>query len=222
MTGFAATAALLADTARAAMLSALLPGEALTAGELARVANIAPSTATEHLARLTDGGLLTLHKQGRHRYFRLAGEEVGSLLETLGGLQARHSRAPWPHGEAFRTARLCWNHVAGRLGVALHERLTGQGWIAPAAGGWQSTAEGAPRLAALGVTGATTCRDCMDWSERRPHLAGALGAEMATSFQARGWLRRLTPRADNALERRRLALSPEGARQLRETLGLTL
>lgn len=222
MTGFAATAALLADPARAAMLSALLPGEALTAGELARIGGVAPSTATEHLARLTDGGLLLLHKQGRHRYFRLAGEEVANLLESLGGLQARNARAPWPHGEAFRTARLCWNHVAGRLGVALHARLTGQGWITPAPGGWQATAEGTARLASLGVTGAVACRDCMDWSERRPHLAGALGAEMARAFQARGWLRRIAPHSENPLERRRLALSPEGSRQLRETLGVAL
>ena len=222
MTGFAATAALLADPARAAMLSALLPGEALTAGELARVAGITPSTASEHLARLVDGGLLLLHRHGRHHYFRLAGEEVASMLEVLGGLQARNGRAAWPHGEAFRTARLCWNHVAGRLGVALHERLTARAWIAPAPGGWQATAEGTAGLAALGVTGAGECRDCMDWSERRPHLAGALGTAMASAFQARGWLRRPTPRADNPLERRRLTLSPEGARQLRETLGVAL
>ena len=221
MTGFAATAALLADPARAAMLSALLPGEALTAGELARVAGVAPSTATEHLARLVDGGLLLLHAQGRHRYFRLAGEEVASLLETLGGLQARNSRAPWPHGDAFRAARLCWNHVAGRLGVALHERLTGAGLIAPAPGGWACTDEGTERLGRLGIT-ACTGRDCMDWSERRPHLAGGLGSAMAAQFQARGWLRRVSPRSDNALERRRLVLSPEGARQLREALGVAL
>ncbi len=218
MTGFAATAALLADTARAAMLSALLPGEALTAGELARVAGIAPSTATEHFSRLVDGGLIVMHQQGRHRYFRLAGEEVAHLLETLGGLQARQSRAPWPRGEAFRSARLCWNHVAGRLGVALHEGLRAQGLIAPAAGGWECTAEGAARL------GITACagRDCMDWSERRPHLAGPLGTAMAREFQARGWLRRLQPSADNPLDRRRLTLSPEGARQLRDTLGVSL
>ena len=222
MTGFAATAALLADPARAAMLSALLPGEALTAGELARIAGVAPSTATEHLARLTDGGLLSLHKQGRHRYFRLAGEEVATLLETLGGLQARHSRAPWPHGVTFRAARLCWNHVAGQLGVALHERLVGQGWIAPIGGGWQATTEGDRRLAALGIAAGTTCRDCMDWSERRPHLAGALGAELAKTLQQRGWLRRLSPRSENALERRRLTVTSEGARQLRETLGIAL
>lgn len=218
MTGFAATAALLADPARAAMLSALLPGEALTAGELARVAGIAPSTATQHFSRLLDGGLILLHTQGRHRYFRLAGEEVAHLLETLGGLQARHSRAPWPHGEAFRTARLCWNHVAGRLGVALHEALAAQGLITPAPGGWACTPEIETRL---NLT-ACAARDCMDWSERRPHLAGALATQMATQFQQRGWLRRLTPRAENPLERRRLALSPEGARQLRDRLGIAL
>ena len=106
--------------------------------------------------------------------------------------------------------------------MALHERLTAQGWIEPSAGGWQATAEGAAGLAALGVDGATHCRDCMDWSERRPHLAGALGSGMAAAFQAKGWLRRPTPRADNPLDRRRLTLSPEGARQLRDTLGIAL
>lgn len=226
----AATAALMADPARARMLAALLSGEALTAGELSRLCGLAAATASGHLARLVDGGLLVVHAQGRHRYFRLASEEVAAALETLGGLSV--SLAParrWPHGEAVRHARLCWNHLAGRLGVALHQRLTGERWLVPAAGGWQATPEARSRLAATGVDLARAeaaprfACDCMDWSERRPHLAGGLAREMAGAWLARGWLRRLPGRGEgDPLARRRIALSPEGARGLKEALGLDL
>ncbi len=148
----AATAALLADPARARMLAALLCGEALTAGELARIAGVTPATTSGHLARLAEGGLVLVHAQGRHRYHRLASEEVAAAIEALGGLAARLAPArPWKHGEAARQARLCWNHLAGRLGVALHARLTGQGWLRPGAGGWDATEEGRARLVATGV-----------------------------------------------------------------------
>lgn len=218
---FAATAALLADPARAAMLSALLPGEALTAGELARVAGITPSSATPHLARLTEGGLLAMHAQGRHRFFRLAGEEVAQLLETLGGLQARQARKPWPHGAALRQARLCWNHVAGQLGVALHGAILARGWLAPAPGGWACTPVGDVALARIGIASGP-CRDCMDWSERRPHLSGALARGIATHALARGWLSRPAPSDANPLARRRLALTPEGARGFQAAFGISL
>lgn len=226
----AATAALLADPARARMLAALLSGEAMTAGELARLCTLTAATASGHLARLVEGGLLAVHAQGRHRYFRLASEEVAAALETLGGLAA--GLAPtrrWPHGEAARQARLCWNHLAGRLGVALHRRLTEEGWLTPAPGGWTATPAARTRLAATGVDLAGADRaprfacDCMDWSERRPHLSGGLAREMASAWLARGWLRRLPGQGDSdPLARRRIALSPEGARGLRETLGIDL
>lgn len=230
----AATAALMADPARARMLAALMGGEALTAGELARVAGVTAATASGHLARLAGGGILAVHAQGRHRYHRIASEDVAAAIETLGGLAARIAPArPWKHGEAARDARLCWNHLAGRLGVALHARLTGAGWLVPMPGGWDATPEGRARLAATGVDveaaarparGAAPCcmaRDCMDWSERRPHLAGGLGREIARGWLARGWLRRLPATGEgDILARRRLAVSPEGARGLRETLGL--
>ncbi|TCZ57855.1 ArsR/SmtB family transcription factor [Roseicella aquatilis] len=225
---FAATAALLAEPPRAAMLQALLAGEALTAGELARIAGIGAPTASAHLARLVEGGLVAVHPQGRHRYHRLASEEVAAAIETLGGLAT--DLAPprrWPHGEDFRAARLCYDHLAGRLGVALHAGLTSRGWIAPAPGGWSATPAGEAGLAALGVNlpAARGARrfacDCMDWSERRPHLAGGLGREIAACCLRRHWVaRRPGTTEGDPLARRRLAVTPEGARRLHEALGL--
>ena len=226
---FAATAALLAEPPRAAMLQALLSGEALTAGELARVAGIGAPAASAHLARLAEGGLVTVHPQGRHRYHRLASEEVAAALETLGGLAA--AVAPparrWPHGEGFRAARLCYDHLAGRLGVAVLAGLTARAWLAPAPGGWAATAAGEAGLAALGVDlpAARTARrfacDCMDWSERRPHLAGGLGRELAACCLRRHWVSRLPgTREGDPLTRRRLGVTPEGARRLHEALGV--
>jgi DNA-binding transcriptional ArsR family regulator len=227
---FAATAALLGDPARAAMLQALLGGEALTAGELARVAGIGAPAASAHLARLVEGGLLSVHRQGRHRYHRLASEEVAAAIETLGGLTLALSppRRQWPHGEAFRAVRLCYDHLAGRLGVALHAALVGRAWIAPADGGWAATEAGKAGLARLGVDldAARRARrfacDCMDWSERKPHLAGGLGREIATCCLRRHWLGRLPPEGpSDPLVRRRLSLTPEGARRLGEALGVS-
>ncbi len=227
----AATAALLGDPARAAMLQALFGGEALTAGELARVAGIGAPAASAHLARLVEGGLVAVHRQGRHRYHRLASEEVAAALETLGALTVALSPAPrrtWPHGETSRAARLCYDHLAGRLGVAVHAGLVGRGWIAPAEGGWGTTAAGEAGLAALGVdlAAARAARriacDCKDWSERRPHLAGGLGREIAACCLRRRWLNRPPPEGpSDPLARRRLSVTPEGARRLREALGLS-
>ena len=226
---FAATAALLGDPARAAMLQALMGGEALTAGELARVAGIGAPAASAHLARLVEGGLLAVHRQGRHCYHRLASEEVAAVLETLGGLTLSLSppRRRWPHGEAFRAVRLCYDHFAGRLGVSLHAALAGRAWIAPAPGGWAATAAGEAGLGGLGVDldAARRARrfacDCMDWSERRPHLAGGLGREIAACCLRRRWLGRSPPdEPSDPLARRRMSVTPEGARRLKEALGV--
>jgi DNA-binding transcriptional ArsR family regulator len=227
---FAGLAALMGDPARAAMLQAMLSGEALTAGELARIAGIGAPAASAHLARLVEGGLVAVHPQGRHRYHRLASEEVAAAIELLGGLTV--SVGPprrWPHGEEFRAARLCYDHLAGRLGVALHAALVGQGWIAPAPGGWSATAAGEAGLDRLGVdlAAARTARrfacDCMDWSERRAHLAGGLGREIAACCLRQHWLARLPAARDgDALARRRLRLTPEGARRLDAALGVRL
>jgi DNA-binding transcriptional ArsR family regulator len=219
---FASLAALLAEPPRAAMLQALLAGEALTAGELARIAGIGAPAASAHLGKLTEGGLVTVHPQGRHRYHRLASEEVAAALETLGGLAAS-VQAPrrWPHGESFRAARLCYDHLAGRLGVALHRGLLREGWLSPAEGGWGVTEAGAAGLGRLGLDLAAArgarrfACDCMDWSERRPHLAGGLGRELAACCLRRHWLVRLPGEsAADPLARRRLKLTPEGERQL--------
>jgi hypothetical protein len=185
---------------------------------------------------MAEGGLLVVHAQGRHRYHRLASEEVAAAIEALGGLAARLAPPrPWKHGAAAREARLCWNHLAGRLGVALHARLTGAGWLVPAQGGWEASAEGRARLAATGVdldraaqaprSARCSCiaRDCMDWSERRPHLAGGLGREIATGWIGRGWIARLpAEREGDILARRRLRLTHEGARVLKDSLGIDL
>jgi len=227
---FASTAALLGDPARAAMLQALLSGEALTASELARVAGIGAPAASAHLARLVEGGLLSVHRQGRHRYHRLASEEVAAAIEMLGGLTLTLAppRRQWPHGDAFRAVRLCYDHLAGRLGVSLHAALIGRAWIAPADGGWAATEAGEAGLDKLGVDLEAAHRarrfacDCMDWSERKPHLAGGLGREIAACCLRRHWLGRQPPQSpSDPLARRRLSLTPEGARRLGEALGVS-
>lgn len=220
----ASAAALIADPARASMLQALMAGEALTAGELARAAGIAPSTASAHLAALTDGALVAVHAQGRHRWFRIASEDVAAILESLMGLaEATRPARRWPHGEALRSARTCWDHLAGRLGVALHAGLVARGVLRPVPGGWETTAWGDAWLGRLGVDLDSARRarrfacDCMDWSERRPHLAGGLARALCTLCLARGWLRRQT---GEGLARRVVAPTPEGARVLREAFGV--
>ena len=226
----AATAALLGEPARAAMVEALFAGQAMTATELAKVAGIGAPAASAHLQKLVEGGLVVVHPQGRHRYHALANAEVAAALEALGSLTlATQPLRRWRHDEVLRDARLCWDHCAGRLGVALHRALVARGWLAPAAGGWATTDAGAAGLGAMGVdlAAARTARrfacDCMDWSERRPHLAGGLGRELAACCLRQGWLRRVpAPDGASALARRRLALSPDGARQLHAALGVAL
>lgn len=220
----AATAALIADPARATMMQALMGGEALTAGELARAAGIAAPTASAHLARLAEGGLIVVHAQGRHRYHRIASDAVAATLEGLMGLAAIAApRAPWRGDPALRAARTCWDHLAGRLGVALHVAL--QPHLHPVRGGWELDDMAGARLAAIGVDLARArqathfCRDCMDWSERRPHLGGGLARGIAEACFARGWVRR---GAGEGLARRCVRVSPEGARVLREVLRVAL
>ncbi|MEU2610030.1 winged helix-turn-helix domain-containing protein [Micromonospora sp. NPDC007271] len=204
--GMAGLAALLADRTRAAFCLALLDGRAWTAGELARAAGVAPSTASEHLSRLVRGGLLTEERQGRHRYVRLAGPSVAQLIEDLAG----HAPAPPAPPRTLRAAsattalayaRTCYDHLAGRLGVLVHDALLDRG-VLDRTGGLALTPAGVAWLGELGVpveplrTGRRPLvRDCLDWTERRPHLAGALGAALCQRFLDLGWTVRGTGRA---------------------------
>ncbi|MDP4022833.1 helix-turn-helix transcriptional regulator [Methylobacterium sp. NEAU 140] len=196
--GLARTAALVGDPARANMLAALLDGRALTATELAFAAGVSPATASGHLAKLVEGRLLGLARQGRHRYFRLAGPEVGRLLESLLVVaDAPPPRRAGPRlGPDLRAARTCYDHLAGRLGVALADALAERGAVRLGEDGGAVTPSGAALLAGFGIDGRAPgrrpyCRPCLDWSERRPHLAGALGAALCTRCLDLGWIARV-------------------------------
>jgi DNA-binding transcriptional ArsR family regulator len=198
----ARVAGLVGDPTRAAMLVALLDGRPRTAGELGRLGRVAPSTASGHLARLLEGGLVTCEPVGRQRRYRLASPEAAELLETL----ARLAPAARPQSlrgadraQALRSARLCYDHLAGVLGVAVTESLVVRGALELAADGsaFALTGRGERELADLGVDVPAArarrrsfARACLDWSERRPHLAGALGAGVADAFLRHGWIAR--------------------------------
>jgi DNA-binding transcriptional ArsR family regulator len=193
--------ALLGDPARTHMLTALMSGQALTAGELAREAGITAQTASSHLARLADGGLITPRRQGRCVYFALASHEVAELMESLAGLAASagHRRTrPGPRDPAMRRARVCYDHLAGELGVAMLDGLITGGVIEDRGGSLSLSKGGAQFVRAFGVPAEAlhagrrpVCKACLDWSERRSHLAGSLGAAMLEAIYAKGWARRL-------------------------------
>lgn len=229
---FAEVAALAGDPARAGMLHALMDGRALTASELARVAGITPQTATSHLARMTAAGLLNVEKQGRHRYHRLATPAVAQMMESImrvaSGLDAsRPKLTVGPRDAAMRAARTCYDHIAGRLGVALADALVANGHAELTSDGGEITDTGVAFLAGVGVDVADLrerrgrrsarilCRPCLDWSERRPHLAGSVGSELCRQSFAHGWIRRINGT-------RAVAISPEGYRMFREQFGARL
>jgi len=182
-------AALVGDPARANVLSALMDGRALTATELAYFAGVAPQTASSHLGKLAEAGLLALEKQGRHRYYRLASPLIGRMLEGIMAVAeagpARY-RPHWKGGDALRTARTCYDHLAGRVAVSMIDALVCHGHVVLAEDGGEVTAAGMAFLAGFGLDLAAVgkrrrafCKPCLDWSERRPHLAGAVGAALA-------------------------------------------
>jgi DNA-binding transcriptional ArsR family regulator len=216
-------AALIANPGRANMLAALLDGRALTAGELAFAAHVSPQTASGYLGRMTEARLLILERKGRHAWYRLASPLVGRMIEGMMAVAADAPpghRPPWRGEEALRTARTCYDHLAGRLGVALADALAARGCIVLAEDGGQVTAAGVEFLDAFGIdlTGAgrhrrAFCRPCLDWSERRPHLAGFVGAALASRCFELGWLRRMT-------DTRAVAIAPEGRLGFEETFGL--
>lgn len=192
-------AALLGEPARAHMLQALMGGQALTAGELAREAGITPQTASGHLGRLEADGLLSRRRQGRHSYFALAGADVAELLEqlTLVAERVGHTRTrPGPKDPAMRRARVCYDHLAGDAGVAMLDALVARGCIADEAGSLVLTKDGHAFARAFGVATEPQgrrplCKACLDWSVRRSHLAGALGAGLLQRIYALGWARRI-------------------------------
>src|ERR1700738_2816810 len=179
----AEVAALVGNPARANMLTALLDGRALTATELAFAGGVAPQTASGHLGKMTEGRLLTLAKQGRHAYYRLASPMIGRMLESIMAVAADGPPRPqprWCGGEALRNARTCYDHLAGRLGVALADALAARDHVELSEDGGMVTPEGEAFLLEFGVdlrekspSGRPFCRPCLDWSERRTHLAGA-------------------------------------------------
>ncbi|EYT98429.1 Transcriptional regulator, ArsR family [Pseudomonas aeruginosa PA99] len=214
-TSLARIAALIGDPARALMLAALMDGRSRTAGELAQAAGITPQTASAHLAKLVDAHLLAIEKQGRHRYHRLGGSEVAHALEALMVVSATPLKTPrlGPADAALRQARTCYDHMAGEIAVGLVERWIGRGWIADETSEWRLTASGRRGFAALGIPlpdeslRRPSLRPCLDWSERRPHLGGQLGATLLESLLARDWVRKR--RGSRAL-----LLTDEGARML--------
>lgn len=214
-------AALIGEPARARMLSSLMDGRAHTAGELAGVGGVTPATASSHLARLVAGGLLAVEKQGRHRYFRLASPEAADALDALAALApvARPRRLPGPREAEMRWCRSCYDHLAGTVAVALAERFVAIGWLAPEEDDFAITPAGAEALAAAGVDVAAAqgarrrlAPRCLDWSERRSHVGGALGAALLTRAEADGWVRR-TPGA------RVIEITQSGRAALRRRFG---
>jgi DNA-binding transcriptional ArsR family regulator len=217
-------AALIGDPSRSAMLGALVDGRALPAGELAAAAGLSLSGASPHLARLTEGGLLTMEREGRHRYYRLAGPQVASALEGL-ALLALRPRRPRARSEALRRARTCYDHLAGELGVTIAQALEERGLVmagegkrleVTAAGGRWFSQQFEMDTARLVPGRHGIARRCLDWSERRHHIAGPLGAALLNRFRELGWV---TQAADSA---RAVKLSRRGATSLSRALDISL
>jgi DNA-binding transcriptional ArsR family regulator len=227
----AEVAAVVGEPARAAMLTVLMDGRALTATELAGVAGVTPQTASTHLARLVAAELVVVETQGRHRYHRLANPRVARMLE---GLMQHASASDWtrraprtgPRDEALRQARTCYDHLAGRLGVAIADALIDRGHVVIEDEAGLITGKGAKFLAKAGIelpsaarqgrlVSRPLCRLCLDWSERRPHLAGRVGAALCRhSFDA-GWIRRV----DGT---RAVAVTPRGQVAMAKVFGFRM
>lgn len=222
--GFSGTAFLLADPARAVMLTALLDGRALPAGELAYAARVTAQTASSHLAKLLAGGLVALEIEGRHRYYRLAGSHVAQALEHLAAIRPEtqiRRRALSPEAQRLRFCRSCYDHLAGQVGVALTRALEERAYLLPGEGKQlEVTPTGSEWLARLGIdlrgikpSRGGLARQCLDWTERQHHLAGPLGVELMGVLCASGWLRR-------SRETRAVEVLPKGRHELRTQLGV--
>lgn len=221
----AEVAALVGNPARANVLTALLDGRALTATELAYAAGVAPQTASGHLAKLTEGRLLALTKQGRHSYYRLASPLIGRMLESIMAVAAdgpARYQPRWRGGDALRNARTCYDHLAGRLGVALADALIAQDHVVLSEDGGVVTPSGEDFFLGFGIglrekspSRRPFCRPCLDWSERRSHLAGALGAALATRCFELDWVAR-------SRDTRAVAVTTKGRHGFTESFGIEL
>ncbi len=214
----ASLAALIGDPARANILTELLDGRAMNVTELTEASGVTIQTASGHLAKMTEAKLLEVEKQGRHRYYRLSGPDVAQVLETLMGLAERTGAVrarPGPNDIALREARLCYDHLGGNYGVSILDGMFRKGWMSnhdhP-----ELTSIGLAALAALGLPmrgmGAGSrplCLRCLDWSEHRHHLGGALGAILLSAMIERHWLKRGDGRA--------LLLTPSGRQEIQAT-----
>ncbi|WP_425405671.1 ArsR/SmtB family transcription factor [Hwanghaeella sp.] len=209
-------AGLVGDPARAGMLSALMAGRALTASELAQVAGVTVQTASSHLSKLSDGGLIVARKQGRHRYFTLSGDDVAQVLEGLMGLAERILAKPvrtGPKDPGLRKARICYDHLAGEMGVGLFQSFVERGLIKDDADDLALTEDGRRFFTDFGLDMGSlesarrpVCRPCLDWSARRTHLAGGLGAAILDHFTSRKWAWRVP-------DTRMIEFSPKGLRE---------
>jgi DNA-binding transcriptional ArsR family regulator len=221
----AEVAALIGDPARANIMAALMGGQALTAGELVYAAGVSPQTTSGHLGKLTDGRLIACVKQGRHRYYRIATPRVAEMLE---GIMAVVADAPPRHrpssklDEAMLNARTCYDHVAGKLGVGLTDALCAHDHLVLTEEGGEITDSGAAFFERFGVDLAAArhrrrifCRPCLDWTERRPHLGGTVGAVLAQRCLDLKWLQRMR-------DSRALLITPAGRQGFNETFGLSL
>ena len=212
----------IAEPARARMLCCLLDGHARTSTELSVVAEVGPSTASAHLARLKDEQLVQLLAQGKHRYYQLADANVAAALEALlvvAGLPRPAFQPNTP--DRLRHARTCYDHMAGTVAVRLHDHMAAQGWLAGGGADYQLTPAGEQGIRALGIdTGALrklrrrfAC-PCLDWSERKPHVGGALGAAILKLALEKGWV-------EQDLDSRALAVPPKGQRRMLAAFGLS-
>jgi DNA-binding transcriptional ArsR family regulator len=227
---FAEVASIAGEPARASMLHALMDGRALTASELARVAGVTPQTASGHLAKMAASRLVLVERQGRHHYHRLASPAVAQMMESIMLVAALETRrtAPvtGPREAALRMARTCYDHLAGRLGVSLADALVARGYVDLNHDGGLVTDAGVSLLQRIGIDvthltmgrgkkARVLCRPCLDWSERRPHLAGALGAALCAFSLEKGWIRRREGT-------RAVTVTPEGIRIYRDAFGVRL
>jgi DNA-binding transcriptional ArsR family regulator len=217
-------AALMGDVTRANILSSLMDGRALTASELAWHGGVSAQTTSGHLAKLSDANLISMTKQGRHRYYRLASPEVAQAIEALMAVASfgpKRYRPTGPKDEALRRARTCYDHLAGRLGIAVTDALTSRDYLMLSDSAGALTEKGQRFLCAFGIdleeekNRRAVCKTCLDWSERRPHLAGRLGAALCTRMFDLGWVERIR-------DSRALSITTAGRGGLESTFGIEI